>query len=127
MGESRTHALRDDALEVSSASMNIRYRYGALTDVETAEGLVLIWLGTATGYGLGLHRPGAGRSEMPDSIVIANYGFAGFAQTVTSGLFVSLRPRHVAEFSVGKVVGFLAAPHHAVTAISSAAHLAKQL
>jgi hypothetical protein len=38
-----------------------------------------------------------------------------------------LPPRQVADVSVGKLVGFLAAPHHAEITISSASHCATQL
>jgi hypothetical protein len=50
------------------------------------------------------------------------------AQTAISGLLPGPRPpRHVADRSVGKLVGFLAAPHHAEITTSSASHSATQL
>jgi hypothetical protein len=49
-------------------------------------------------------------------------------QIAISGLFPAPRPpRQVADFSVGKLVGFLAAPHQAAITISSASHSATQL
>ena len=50
-----------------------------------------------------------------------------FAHTATTGLFAApLVPRHVADLSLGKLVGFLAAPHQAFTRTSSASHCTVQ-
>ena len=55
-------------------------------------------------------------------------GVEFFAHTPMSGLLPGPRPpRHVAALSLVKLVGFLAAPHQAVTMISSASHSATQL
>jgi hypothetical protein len=55
-------------------------------------------------------------------------GSEDLAQMAMRGLFPGpLPPRQVADFSVGKLVGFLAAPHHAEITISSASHCATQL
>jgi hypothetical protein len=55
-------------------------------------------------------------------------GSEDLAQIAIRGLFPGpLPPRQVADFSVGKLVGFLAAPHHAEITISSASHCAMQL
>jgi hypothetical protein len=55
-------------------------------------------------------------------------GSEDLAQIAMRGLFPGpLPPRQVADFSVGKLVGFRAAPHHAEITISSASHCATQL
>ena len=55
-------------------------------------------------------------------------GVEFFAHTPMSGLLPGPRPpRQVAALSLVKLVGFLAAPHQAVTMISSASHSATQL
>jgi hypothetical protein len=54
------------------------------------------------------------------------YGAADFAHTAMSELFAAPRPRQVADRSVGKLVGFLVAPHQAVTRTSSASHCTVQ-
>jgi len=54
------------------------------------------------------------------------YGPVDFAHTPTSGLLAAPLPRQMADRSVGKLVGFLAAPHQAVTRTSSASHCTVQ-
>jgi hypothetical protein len=41
----REVTLRDDAIEVSAPSVNARYGYAALSDVEVQRGLILGWIG----------------------------------------------------------------------------------
>lgn len=50
------------------------------------------------------------------------YRSADFAHTALSELFAAPLPRQVADRSVGKLAGFLALPHQAVTRTSSASH-----
>ena len=59
---------------------------------------------------------------------LRDQGPEDLAQTAIRGLFPGPRPpRQVADFSVGKLVVFLAAPHQAEMMISSASHSATQL
>jgi hypothetical protein len=71
-------------------------------------------------------KPCASSKSAVAFVFASGYGPADFAHTAMSGLFAAPLPRHMADRSVGKLVGFLATPHQAVTRTSSVSHCTVQ-